>query len=342
MSHDLETRDGKTSFAYVAKNGDPWHSLGTPIESYMTIDEALTVSRTDFTVEKRPLFAQADLTNYRGEPIMLGVPGKVATVRDIPGRSGEYQVLGVVGENYEVVQNRTVIERAYDVVGAADGDAYLDTAGALFQGQRVFYYIRLDDLVIDPIGINDRIERGLALYSSHDGTIAVTYAFTDIRAVCRNTITMGVNGASRIFRAKHTNSVDLRMQEADKILGVSADWAKAFRAKAEQLLAVPMPTERREKILEKVFPEPKGATERQKANVADKRTTVRGLYAGPTNSANYGENGWTMYNAIVEYLDHYRKGVSHEDRQTSIMEPRDNSWVNTQKIRAAELVLASA
>lgn len=338
MSHALEIRDGKASFAYNKNNGDPWHSLGTPIDGKMTIEEALKVSRTDFTVTKVPLRG----LDEEADGTLLYVPNKVATVRDFPDNlfSDQKLVLGVVGANYEVVQNRTVIERAFDVVGASQGAAHLDTAGALFDGQRVFYCISLDDLIIDPTGINDVIEQYLVLYSSHDGTIAVTYCFTPIRAVCKNTVTMGVNGAQRIFRAKHTNSVDARMREANTILGVSADWAKAFSKKAEALLAVPMPADRREKILEKVFPEPKDATERQKANVASKRTTVRSLYAGPNNAANYGENGWTMYNAIVEYLDHYRTGVSDEDRQTAIMEPRDNSWVNTQKIRAAELVLA--
>src|SRR5690606_40204626 len=55
-----------------------------------------------------------------------------------------------------------------------------------------------------------------------------------------------------------------------------------------------------------LFPEHSGMTDRQRRNVQATRTQVRGIFANERNSKGYGANGWTMYNSVVEYLDHGR------------------------------------
>jgi hypothetical protein len=73
----------------------------------MTIHQALEVARADFTVTKEPLTAQVTLPH---EVQLVEVPGKVATVRNVPGvERDQYQVLGVVGDGYGVVQNEEAL-----------------------------------------------------------------------------------------------------------------------------------------------------------------------------------------------------------------------------------------
>lgn len=329
MSHDLETRNGSTSFAYNAVNGDPWHRLGTPVNGNMTIEEALRVARADFTVRKLPL----TVTLPEGGEIT--VPNKIATVRDVPG-TDDHQVLGVLGEGYGVVQNEEALQAAYDIVGASDGEAYLDTLGVLGEGGRLFSYLRLEDLVIDPVGINDTIERGLVIYWSHDGTIAMTYAFSDIRVVCRNTVQMALSGAQRVFKAKHTSAVQDRMKQAQQVLGVSTQWAEQFKQQAERMLAVQYTEDRFKRYLDRVFPISAADTDRKRRNVEGIHTQVRGIFANERNSQNYGANGWTMYNAVVEYLDHGRDATEAK-RLDATMTP--GSWVEKRKLHAAKEVL---
>lgn len=335
MSHDLEIRDGKASFAFNQTVGDPWHRLGTPVDGNMTIDEALVTAKADFTVTKEPLRAQV----LRGNEItMVAVPGKVATVRDVPG-TDELQVLGILGDGYGVVQNREALEAAYSIVGASDGEAYLDTLGVLGNGERLFSYLRLEDLVIDPVGINDTIERGLVIYWSHDGSIAMTYAFTDVRAVCKNTVQMGLAGAKRLFKAKHTSAVQDRMKEAQTVLGVSTQWADQFKTQAERMLAVPYTEQSFTRYLERVFPKSSANTERKLRNIEGIHAQVRGIFANERNSKTYGTNGWTMYNSVVEYLDHGRD-ATEAARLEATMTP--GSWVEKRKLFAAEAVLSLA
>lgn len=335
MSHDLETRNDKTSFAFNQKNGDPWHRLGTPVDGNMTIEQALEVARADFTVTKRPLTATVPGVGG-GEDIRVPVTGKVATVRDIPGTT-ESQVLGIVGDGYGVVQNDEALQAAYDIVGASAGEAYLDTLGVLGEGERLFSYLRLEDLVIDPVGINDKIERGLVIYWSHDGSIAMTYAFSDIRVVCKNTVQMALEGAQRVFKAKHTSAVQDRMKDAQRVLGVSTEWADAFKLQAEKMLRVQYTEDVFEKYLNRVFPKASARTERQQRNVEGIHAQVRGIFANERNSKEYGANGWTMYNSVIEYLDHGRE-ATEESRLQATMTP--GSWVEKRKLYAAKTVLS--
>jgi len=332
MSHELEIKDGAASFVFNKQYGDPWHRLGTAVDGNLSIDDALRECRGDYTVAMKPLFVE----DSDGNPVE--VEKDRATYREIDG-SGK--VLGIVGDKYTIVQNRTVLEKAYAVVGADENDAYLDTAGVLFDGRRFFAYLRLEDLVVDPEGINDKIERGLAIYSSHDGSIAVTYAFTDVRAVCNNTITFGIQKANRVFRAKHTNSVDDRIDEAQSILGVSTVWADSFAKEAEKLLGVKHTTGRFERVLDKVFPVSASATDRQKNNNEDIRIAVRSTFDNERNAQAVGKNGWSMYNSIVEYVDHGRE-ANENDRLHATLDPRDKSWANERKLRAQSAVLALA
>ncbi len=332
MSHEIQITEEQASFAYNKQHGDPWHKLGIAVDGNMTIDQAMNAANVNFTVTKEPIFAVVPDANNS-----LEIDGKVATVATYP--DGTQVPLGVVGNTYEVVQNRSSLEVAYDIVGASRGDAYLDTIGALGKGGQLFAYLRLEDLIIDPVGINDTIESGLVISWSHDGTIAMTYLFSNIRVVCKNTLNMAVQGAKNVFRAKHTSSVEARLKQAQQVLGVSTAWSKSFKGQSENLLKVSYSEDRFQRVLNKVFPEPNQASERQKRNTQAVHTQVRGIFSNEKNSKNFGSNGWTMYNSIVEYLDHERD-ASLDDRLKATMTV--GSWVEKKKIQSASTILALA
>ena len=332
MAHDIQELDGKASFAYNSYQ-DPWHRLGTPVDGNMTIPQALVAANADFIVTKEPIHAQGS----GGTPIEIESKKATVATYDL-GEGRQRQVaLGVVGDTYAVVQNTQALEVAYDIVGASKGEAYLDTMGVLGNGGQLFSYLRLEDLVVDPVGINDKVERGLVIWWSHDGSIAMTYLFSATRVVCRNTLNFALQGAKSVFRAKHTSSVENRLTHAQSVLGVSTAWADSFKEQSEELLAVSYSEDRFQRILKSVFPEPTNPTDRQKANTQATHAQVRGLFASDLNSQNFGTNGWTMYNSIVEYLDHKRNS-SESDRTRATMTP--GSWIQKTKERAAASVLS--
>ena len=338
MAHDLEITGGQARFAYADREV-PWHKLGKPMKGLQTLDAMLEAAQADYEVILTKIAAVDDdgklITDKDGRPVLID--DSRATIRD--NGNGTYDSLATVGTRYEVRQNREVMERALAVVGATGGDAVIDTCGVLRGGARFFSTIDLGTLVIDPMGVNDRIARYLVVSTGHDGVWPIRYANTDIRAVCKNTVIMGLRDAERMFTARHTRNVDTAIQDANEALRISTEWAKSFQSMAERMLTIPVPlgSNSLDKVIDTVFVPKKDETDRQRRNRDEINQLVRGLYTNERNGKNYGYNGWSIYNSIVEYLDHYRDDDKVAMAQASM---DDNSWVTRKKIEAQHAVLS--
>lgn len=339
MAHKLDTYEGKARFAY-ADYAPPWHRLGTPMTGLRTMEEMLEAAYADYEVIVTRVAAVDDDGNLilgpDGLPVIID--DSRATVRkDIDGTFGG---LTTVGTRFVPTQNRETLEKALAVVGASGGDAVIDTLGVLRGGARFFATIDLGSLIIDPRGANDKIERFLMVYNGHDGKVPITYANTDIRAVCQNTVTIGLNNAVRTFKSRHTrNSVDFLLEDAREVLSISVDWAKSFQKMAEEMMSIPVPESsvRIDRVLDAAFPIKADASDLQKRNREDVTTLVRALYGNEKNIGKVGANGWGIYNAVVEYLDHHRAGTP-EERALTVID--DTSWVVKTKLATQQAVLA--
>jgi hypothetical protein len=197
----------------------------------------------------------------------------------------------------------------------------------------------LGGLIIDPTGINDKIERYMLVRNGHDGRTPITYANTSIRAVCKNTVMAGLSAARSTFTARHTRNADSAIEDAQTVLNLSTEWASAFKANAEDLLAISVPqsSQRLTKIIEGTFPERVGESQRQKENREEIYTVVRSLFLNEKNAGGFGFNGWSAYNTVVEYLDHYRD-AKPEERAIASMDY--NSWVTRKKATTQEIILS--
>ena len=342
MAHDLEIKkDGSAKFAYNGENGIPWHRLGKRLNGLQNLDVMLEAAEANYEVRLQKVAAVDDdgnlILDSMGRPVII--EDSRATIRVNP--DGTMDDLSTVGTRYEVRQNIEVAQRALAVVGASGGDAVIDTAGVLADGRRFFMTIDLGGLIIDPMGVNDKIARYLVVSTGHDGVWPIRYANTDIRAVCNNTVIMGLREAQRVFTARHTRNVDTALEDANEVLRISTEWAKQFQLTAEKMLSIPVPASSAniDKVLNKVFPVKSGETERQRNNREEVNGLIRGIYANDRNAGKYGYNGWSMYNAIVEYLDHWRNGKA-EDRALASMD--DNSWVTRTKLVTQQTVLSLA
>lgn len=269
-----------------------------------------------------------------GKPLM--VEDSRATVRI--NKDGTYDALSTVGTRYVVQQNLDCINRALDIVNSR-GEAIVDTCGVLKGGREFFASIDLGGLIIDPTGVNDKIERFLLVRNGHDGKTPITYANTSVRAVCKNTVMAGMKSALRVFTARHTRNQDSALNEAKSVLELSTEWAEEFQRAAELMLSINVPDKSRnlDKIINTVFPAQKGETDRQKTNREEIISVVRGLYPSAKNAGGYGYNGWAAYNTIAEYFDHYRD-AKPEERAMSSMDP--NSWVTKKKHEAQSAILS--
>lgn len=337
MAHELEINDqGEASFVFNQRNGMPWHRLGTPVDGNGSAAEMLALAKADYTVQLKPVYT---LDEFTGEPVL--VEDRFATGRLDPHANGipTFQSWEVVKGRYAVVQNDIVLDKALQVVGASHGDAVIDTLGVLNEGRRFFATIALEDLYIDPQGVNDKICRNLVVETSHDGTTPIRYVNTDVRAVCANTVRMALDMAQSVFTTRHTTNVAGRLDEAAEVLGMSAQWAAEFRFMAETMLGIEVPqgSGRIDRVLNGIWPESEADTDRKKRNREGRIEDIRFRFENNRNAGGYGYNGWSLFQAVGEHLDHGR-GRSlkqHAEESMSI----DNTVYKT-KLAAQEAVLS--
>jgi len=219
MAHNLNYNSKTDKHSFFSVKEKAWHGLGTIIENYPTSGEAIRHAGLEYTVEKRNLFTYGDDTTPDTEEddiVMeskIDVPNYYATVRNDTD-----EVLGVVGRDYEVVQNVDAFSFFDSIVGGKDGILY-ETAGALGKGERIFITAKLPEFI--KVGKSDLIEQYLFLTTSHDGFGSITASFTPIRICCQNTLNAALKNQTGAVKIRHTANAHERLKQAHKLLGIT-------------------------------------------------------------------------------------------------------------------------
>lgn len=215
MAHNINFNEqtGKHSFFSVKEKA--WHGLGQIVQDYPTSREALEAAGLNYRVEKRKLFTY-DNQNLFGNADTIApnifVPNYYATIR-----TDNEAVLGVVGRDYEVVQNVDAFA-FFDAIVDGDGIQY-ETAGALGKGERIFITAKLPGYI--KVANDDLIEKFLFLTTSHDGFGSITAAFTPVRIVCNNTLNAAMKNSTNAIKIRHTANAKERLEQAHKVMGIS-------------------------------------------------------------------------------------------------------------------------
>lgn len=214
MSHHINFNENTNKHSFFSVKQKPWHNLGQMVTDYPTSAAAIAHAGLDFEVEKRRLFTPSKAIVTQDEIISgrLEVPDYCSTVR-----TDTDTVLGVVGKDYHIVQNRDAFS-FFDSIVDGDGILY-ETAGALGKGERIFITAKIPDYI--RVGKDDLIEKYIFLTTSHDGSGSITAAFTPIRIVCANTLNAAMQSKTNTVRIRHTANAKERLEQAHKVMGIS-------------------------------------------------------------------------------------------------------------------------
>lgn len=209
MAHNINFNEQTGKHAFFSAKQPAWHGLGTIVQDYPTSAQAIGFAGLDYTVAKAPLFAKG------ADPLVsFAVPDQYATMR-----TDNNAVFGVVGKDYQIVQNADAFAFFDAIVGGGDGIMY-ETAGALGSGERIFITTKLPGYI--RVGNGDDVtEKYIFLTTSHDGSGSITAAFTPVRIVCQNTLNAALRSASNVVRIRHTAGAKERLEQAHKVMGVA-------------------------------------------------------------------------------------------------------------------------
>jgi len=209
MAHNLNFNEQTGNYSFFSVQQKAWHGLGQIVQEYPTSAEAIQFAGLDYEIAKRP--------NKHELPSGKSILSKSSF---FTYRTDNENVLGSsVGKDYHIIQNREAFAFFDAIVGGGEGIAY-ETAGALGDGERIFITAKLPDYI--RVGNGDDItEKYIFLTTSHDGSGAITAAFTPIRIVCQNTLNASLNSMTNVVRIRHTSGAKERLENAHKVMGLA-------------------------------------------------------------------------------------------------------------------------
>jgi phage/plasmid-like protein (TIGR03299 family) len=348
MAHNIFSTDAVA----LAERG-AWHGLGTIVARVMTWEEAQSIA-FPWEPEERGMFL------HDGTPC----PDRKAIHRT---DSGAY--LGSVGADYGLVTNGELGR----IISEALPGAAFETAGSLFGGRRVWALARIGTFDPAPNGHSDENRQYLMIANGHDGRFRVFFGQTSVRVVCWNTLSASISGGE-VQSFRHTKNVVSIVTQAARALRKAREIAEQRAEEAQRLARTPLTTAGARDYFEAIFPAPQEKTSKrttapaadganvldmilsgqtQRADIvgdllaADMKTTERAaraherllssildIYHGERNADTYGENAWTAYQAISEYVDHERSTRGQDDTDRKDNRFASVIWGSGQELKS--------
>lgn len=279
---------------------NPWQRISRSFAPTSDAMEALHRSGLQWTAEK------IGLRTHDLAPIA----DHVAIRRSDTGR-----VLGIVGSDYQPLQNAEAFAFFRDLAGTAP--ISFETAGAFDHGGITWVQAKLPDLSIR-LG-DDISESYLFISNGHIGNKPLTIAPTTLRIVCRNSLRMAeaqsANARQRRqsleagFTVRHTKG----MKEA--LSDIRDAYAQTVRSHAattqayQHLASKRITTKLTDHFISRVFDAGIGPDEADRARTIreNRRERIAAILASPTAQVRGTANSaFALFQAAIEFIDHDR------------------------------------
>ena len=302
MSHELTTNTitKQVEFAYRQSDGLPWHGLGQPMQDGASIEEWRTAAGMNWKIQRAKVRYPVS-----HDP---AVPMREIADQMVLLRSDTKDALGIVSDKYKVVQPGDVLEFFRDIVKA--GGLEISAAGTIYGGKRFWATAKIGEA--SPTSVKDKIGGFLLLSTSADGSQRTEARRTTIRVVCKNTLAMAAADSMPWVKISHRTEFD--PDEVKQFMGLNEAAWDAFRHQITRLANIPVDATKAEELTEMVL----GGGEKVIASAGYNK--ILDLFNGAGKGANldgvYG-TGWGYVNAVTEYIDHWTRARSDENRFVS-------------------------
>lgn len=229
---------------------------------------------------------------------------KRATVRTDNGR-----VLGIVGENYQIVQNEELVYMAETIT--KNSAMQISTAGELNGGGRVWLAVKAESFDVTN---GDQIDPYLLLTNGHDGLHALGATPTSVRVICENTLNMAISRGRKagfFISIRHKGNMASKIESLMNTLGEFYVRSVEFSNSAKELSYTAMRSDEVSRYFNNVY----DALVKKVDDSSDDRsktkkqsTLLKWYTVFDAEATQFGSNAWTAMNAVTNWLDH---GVSY-------------------------------
>jgi phage/plasmid-like protein (TIGR03299 family) len=165
-----------------------------------------------------------------------------------------------VGDGYEPLQNRAAFAFCDGITDS--GRAHWIGGGATRGGARVHALMRLDREIRIGGAEGEDVLPLLCFRNGHDGGLAVTVSVAPFRLACLNGMMLPLDGAERIWKARHTANLDARLADARRTLGIAWRYYDELEQIGGRLVRHPMSGAEFERFLARLVPLPEPRPDR--------------------------------------------------------------------------------
>jgi hypothetical protein len=301
---------GNYAVAY-RKDGPGWIGLPGVVTEGKSVDEMFDAAKLGgWNVRVREL-----VTDARVEP----TNPDFEVNRDNPEDNG-LDRLHLAKKRYTPVQNEDVKGIA---TGIASGDVTPNAMGAFKGGRRVFMSFTLgDDIVLDPNGQADRIGKHLTLLTSHDGSLSITAITHNNRFACQNMITSLLHYNEGMYKVRHTSTVEGRMLDARRALGVGFRASNLLEEAMNGLLKIRETKDTFWALVNDIFPKPeedvKGSVKKWETRTDRLMDLWTGQAVGGNTVAGLEDTRYKAYNVLNEDAFWYTT-IRKDDKSNALL-----------------------
>ncbi len=222
----------------------------------------------------------------------IEVPRNKAIVRD--DIITPEAILGVVGLVYTPIQNPEAFA-FFDIITQQYNGTY-ETGFIVDDGRQMILVAKIgDNYEVRP---GDVIANHITLINSFDGSCPYKAFFTPIRLLSGAHCRASFRGAVNSIEIRHTKTANSRMEDAMRVLNVSAGFFDQFKEVAQNLAQKAITRKLIDTFIHEVFGEAK-----TKPNKAKLESVVNLILQGKGNT---GKTLWDAYNGVCEWTDCFR------------------------------------
>lgn len=294
----LENRDSKRSLYF--------EQIGVNVNNATSAETAIKLSGLDFEVQKFPMsFNVKTKSDWNGQPIWVDVPHAFPN-QFVTARTDTMEPLGVVGKNYEILQNT----EAFDFLDSLVGEAKFETAGLYGStGAKSFITMSTEPMRI----LDDEFAPYILFTNSFDGTGSVRVMFTPVRVFCSNCLVRAIKNANHKLSIRHSVNMKGRLETAKHVLLENTKYLEALKIEAEKLAVTPFSEDAFFALTKTLFPVNTEDSEIiQVRNLERIEELMKAYRQGDLD--NFNNRAWRAVQAVSDFESHK---PSHRQTATS-------------------------
>lgn len=231
---------------FASRDNPAWHNLGVTFTGKMSASDAVIAAKMEYEVEKLPHEI------WVGETL-------VTTMYDLVRMPNEHDpepaYFGTVTEDYEVLNNLDIAE----MLDPLSERWPVETVGALRQGESVFFTFRANEFKVG----GDDIKGYFLVHEGKTGREGLKIAFTPVRVVCQNTLTMGLKQSQVQVGISHQRGAGAELTFWSEVLPLMERAQAETRETMEALATFKLTPKKENEILLAAYPDPKKGAKAQ-------------------------------------------------------------------------------